>query len=193
MIYVGSDTMDVIVNQGLYFEHYMKHTYYVILAWKEIQSTLIEEGLVSKDEFQKINQLILWHDHSKISGEEWLPYARRFYSNQGNEESVRQEFKKAVTHHKRENIHHFESLKDYSGTDWRCYIVEMVCDYIAMGWEFGKYIFEYYEENKSQIELPSRYQEYLEWILKVLRESSIYSYLEEPMSQKRMTYLYFSE
>ena len=185
--------MSDVATQRLYFEHYAKHTYYVVLAWKEIQSVLIEQGLISEEEFQKINQLIIWHDNSKISEDEWLPYARRFYSSHGNEESVKRDFKKAVAHHKKENLHHFESLKNYFGPDWKCYIVEMVCDYIAMGWEFGKYIFEYYEENRNQIELPARYQEYLDWVLNSLRESTIYSYLEESLSQKRMVYLYFSD
>ncbi len=184
--------MSVRCNQLLYFDHYMKHTYYVVLAWKEIRNLLMEQKLIGEEEFEKINRLIIWHDHSKIGEEEWLPYAERFYSNQGNEESVKSEFRKAVSHHKKENLHHFESLKGYTGSDWKCYIIEMICDYIAMGWEFGKYIFEYYEENREQIELPPAYQEYLDQVLLTLRESSIYSYLEESLSQKRMTYLYYS-
>jgi len=181
--------MSIECNQRLYFEHYMKHTYYVVLAWKEIQDTLINQMLIDEDEFQRINHQIVWHDSSKVSKEEWLPYARKFYSNQGNDELVKEEFRKAVLCHKKHNLHHFETLRNYSGSDYKCYIIEMVCDYIAMGWEFGKDIFTYYEENQSKIDLPSLYQEYLNQVLNALRQSSISSYLVESITQKRMVYL----
>ena len=58
-----------------------------------------------------------------------------------------------------------------------------------MGWEFGKDVFSYYEENRGNIDLPFSYQEYLNQVLNVLRESSISSYLVEPISQKRIVYL----
>lgn len=177
-------------NQLAYFNHYMKHTYYVVLAWKLIQDRLVAEGFISKEEFDKITQLIIWHDNSKISREEWLPYARKFYSIGKQSEEVKAEFQKAVAHHKANNLHHFELLQNYTGSDWRCYIIEMVCDYIAMGWEFGVYIFEYYEKERKSIVLPPEYKEYLEQVLNVLRDPSL-SAVEEEMTSKREAYLCF--
>ena len=178
-------------NELKYFMHYFEHTYFVVLAWKEIQDILIENNLITENEFNKINQLIIWHDNSKISKDEWIPYARKF-NPIGNQEinKVKSEFKEAVIHHKCNNFHHFESLKDYVGPDWKCYIIEMICDYIAMGWEFNNYIFDYYDNNKEKIELPNLYREYLEEVLKILRIPSMH-FIEEPMTSKRMTYLYF--
>lgn len=178
-------------DENLYFLHYLKHTYFVVLAWKEIQDIIIENNLISEEEFHKINQLIIWHDNSKISKDEWLAYARRFNPvGKQDVDRVKVDFKKAVKHHKNINFHHFESLKNYVGPDFKCYIIEMICDYIAMGWEFGTYIFEYYEANKKKINLPILYQNYLDEVLNLLRDSSMH-YIEEPLTLKRISYLYF--
>lgn len=183
--------MQKMCNEQKYFLHYMKHTYYVVLAWKQIQDLLITNNLISKMEFDRINQLIIWHDNSKISGDEWLPYATKFYPI-GNKDTnqVKEDFKKAVENHKLNNLHHFESLQNYTGLDWKCYIIEMICDYIAMGWEFGVYIFEYYDKNRGKIQLPHEYKIYLEQVLNVLRSPSM-SAIEEPLTTKRMVYLEF--
>lgn len=172
-----------------YFLHYIKHTYYVVLAWKGIQDILIEKNLITEDEFEKINQLITWHDNSKISKEEWRPYARKFNPIGSQDiDKVKIGFKEAVHHHKKNNFHHFESLKDYKGIDWKCYIIEMICDYIAMGWEFNNYIFDYYESNKEKIKLPVKYKEYLEEVLTTLKISSL-SFLEEPITINKISTL----
>lgn len=178
-------------NQRLYFMHYLKHTYFVVLAWKQIQDIIIENNLINETEFQKINQLIIYHDNSKISKEEWLPYARKF-NPIGNQDidKVSAEFKEAVKHHKGNNFHHFELLKTYIGPYWKCYIIEMICDYIAMGWEFGTYIFEYYDANKEKIDLPIPYQEYLDEVLNLLRDPSMHP-IQEPLTHKRISSLYF--
>lgn len=179
-------------NEKKYFMHYLTHTYLVVLAWKEIQDILIENDLLNKDEIEKINHLILWHDNSKISSEEWLPYARKFHPIGENQDTnkTKTEFKKAVAHHKRINLHHFESLKNYDGPDWKCYVIELICDYIAMGWEFNNYIFEYYNRNKENIDLPIVYKEYLEQILNLLTSASLH-FVEEPLTLKRMSFLHF--
>lgn len=176
-------------NINLYFCHYATHTYYVVLAWKEIQDILIENNLITESEFNKINQLVIWHDNSKISTAELFPYARKFNPiGIQNQEKVNAEFKEATKHHKNNNLHHFESLKNYTGADWKCYIIEMICDYIAMGWEFGTFIFEYYENNKFKISLPPLYQEYLDTVLNVLK-TPLMNYIKEPLTRKRIIYL----
>jgi len=176
-------------DEKKYFMHYLKHTYFVVLAWKSIQDILIKNDLINEKEFNKINELILWHDNSKISKKEWTSYARMFYSikNQ-NMDDIKKEFKEASKRHKKNNLHHFESLKDYKGPDFKCYIIEMICDYIAMGWEFNNYIFEYYEQNKEKINLPILYQEYLDNVLEIIKEVN---FINEPLTQKRISYLYY--
>lgn len=183
--------MQKMCNEMEYFNHYMKHTYYVVLAWKQIQDLLIANNIISDMEFNRINQLIIWHDNSKITSDEWLTYARKFYPiSIQDEDQVKREFKKAVEHHKSNNFHHFESLQSYMKSDWKCYIIEMICDYIAMGWEFGIYIFEYYDKNREKIKLPQEYKIYLEQVLNILKNSSIES-IKEPLTPKKKSYLYF--
>ncbi len=184
--------MKKMCNEQKYFLHYMTHTYYVVLAWKQIQDLLITNNLISKMEFDRINQLIIWHDNSKISDDEWLPYALKFYPI-GNQDAiqVKEDFKKAVEHHKVNNFHHFESLQNYAGLDWKCYTIEMICDYIAMGWEFGLYIFEYYDKNREKIKLPHEYKMYLEQVLNILKEDPSMTIIEEPLTTKKKVYLEF--
>jgi len=178
-------------NEKQYFMHYFKHTYLVVLAWKGIQDILIKNNLINEYEFNRINELIIWHDNSKISESEWLPYARKFNPvGCQDKDKVEIEFKQAVRHHKCNNFHHFESLKNYTGSDWKCYIIEMICDYIAMGWEFDSYIFDYYDSNKEKIDLPTLYQEYLDEVLNLLKDPSMH-FIEEPLTPKRISYLYF--
>lgn len=173
-----------------YCLHYTKHCCYVVLAWKQIQNALINNNLITSDEFNKIDDLIIWHDNSTIESDEWIPYVNKFFGKDYDKE-CEEEFKEAVRRHKERNLQHYESLKDYKGDDWRCYIVEMICDYIAMGWEFNSYIFEYYEEVKSKIDLPLEYKEYLDAVLNVLKDPSLHS-LEEPMTEEAEARLYYA-
>lgn len=176
-----------------YFNHYIKHTYYVTIAWKAIREELWNHELLTADEFKKINNLIIWHDQSKMSQDEWKFYAERFYGENQNDDSVKNEFKTAVKKHKQKNLHHYESLKDYLGDDWKCYIVELVCDYIAMGWEFNNFILEYYDSVREKINLPNEYKEYLEDILKILKEVPKLHIVEEPLSFDKASRLVFEE
>lgn len=176
-------------NERAYSHHYFQHTYFVVLAWKAIQDVILENNLITEEEFQKINQLIIWHDNSKIEKEEWIPYANRFNPNGKQDIGVtKQEFKEAVKLHKAKNLHHFESLKTYEGPYWKCYIIEMVCDYIAMGWELGTFIFEYYETHKEEINLPTNYQQFLDELLTLLKGPKT-KCISESLTKKKITEL----
>lgn len=181
--------MGIKYYQNRYFDYYARHTYLVVLAWKYIQDILLEHNLITEEEFIKINNLIIWHDNSKISKEEFIPYACRFYPSEevlSPEETayIKSKFKEAVKHHKENNIHHYETLRNYQGEDWRCYIIEMICDYIAMGWQFDNYLFEYYESIKEKLNFPLEYAEYLNNVLAILKDPSMH-YIEEPLTMKR--------
>ena len=175
-----------------YFEHYAKHTYYVVLAWKVICEELWKRNMLTAEEFEKTSKHIAWHDQSKMDKDEWDPYKERFYGDK-NDPEVRESFKEAVKKHKAKSLHHYESLKEYKGPDWRCYIVELVCDYIAMGWEFGNYILEYYDSKREEIDLPSEYKVYLESIINMLREPEFFEIVERPLTKERMSALYWKD
>lgn len=162
-------------------EHYFRHIYYVVLAWKLICEYMISHDLITEEEFRKINHLIAWHDNSKISEEERCGYQKLYLKNKSEEE--KREVLSAIYHHKKNNLHHYESLKDYHGDDWKCYVIELICDYIAMGWELENSLFEYYEEFKEKIDLPKEYKEYLENVLNILKESC-YDEIQHPLSRE---------
>ena len=184
--------MDKATRDLKYFMHYVKHTYFVVLAWKAISEELWQRNMLTEQEFKKTNNLIIWHDQSKMNKNEWDAYAKRFYGNQKDDETIIA-FKEAVKEHKAKNLHHYESLKDYKGDDWKCYIIELVCDYIAMGWEFENYILEYYDSIKEKIELPNDYKAYLECILNILREPKMIEVVEKPLTEDKQAKLYFKE
>ena len=175
-----------------YFNHYAKHTYYVTLAWKIICEELWNHGMLTEKEFEKVTNNIIWHDQSKMDNDEWHAYAEKFYGTHSGE-TVKSAFKEAVKSHKSKNLHHYETLKEYKGDDWRCYIVELVCDYIAMGWEFDNYIFEYYNSVKDEFELPSEYQAYLDAILDILKDPKLYDLIEKPLTDELKSKLYFKD
>lgn len=166
-----------------YANYYFNHTYYVVLAWKAIRDVLLEKQVITQDEYRIINHLVAWHDNSKISDEEFMAYALGLYSEYKENPEIHEKFKEAVSVHKSRNLHHFESLKDYHGDDWKCYIIELICDYIAVGWQFENYIFEYYEQEKDNIDLPQEYKEYLGTILNIIKECCFQD-VETPMTRE---------
>lgn len=61
----------------------------------------------------------------------------------------------AWENHKRVNAHHWENWtqkKDHQYAD--IFLVEMICDWVAMGFEFGGTAKDYYEKNKDKINIP---------------------------------------
>ena len=175
-----------------YLEHLNKHTCYVVVAWKYVREVLWDRGLLNEKEFDKTNTNIAFHDSSKVNMDEWIPYRNRFYVEWEDQSKVKEEFKAAVKRHKERNLHHYESLKDYKGDDWKCYVVELVCDYIAMGWEFNNFVLEYYESQKDKIDLPSEYKSYLETIMDILREPIMHS-VEEPITPEFINDIMFKD
>lgn len=148
-----------------YSMHIEKHQWYVLYAWIILGNNLLNLGYINDDEYDYIQELIQFHDSSKLSYDEFIPYARKFYGRKPNTERVKFEFREAVRRHKMRNLHHYESLKDYKESDWKYYAIELICDYIAMGWEFGTYITEYYDSVKDKIDLPYEYKSYIEDII----------------------------
>ena len=175
-----------------YFIHYIKHTHYVVLAWKAMCEVLWNRDMLTEEEFEKTTKLITWHDQSKMNISEWGPYRDKFYGDKNNAD-VKKDFKVAKEEHKTKNLHHFESLKNYKGKDWKCYVVELVCDYIAMGWEFNNYVLEYYAIEREKIDLPKEYKTYLESILDILREPEFYEIVERPLTKEKIAELDFKD
>lgn len=171
-----------------YINYYFNHTYNVVLAWKDIQVPLIENEIINEIEFNKINQLIIWHDNSKISKEEFEGYGLKFFPL-GNTKNNDESFKQAWKHHKENNLHHHQSLKDYEGPYRKCYLIEMICDWIAMGWETGSLAQDYYESNKNQFGLLEEDNKLIQKVFLLINENNCFS--NTRVTDKEKALLYF--
>lgn len=151
------------------------HNYYVVLAWKIIRKELLKAKVINEAEYIFINKLIAWHDDYVMENYKGDPKKMHFIEsfNEGNEGLDRT----------------FESLADYHGDDWKCYVIELICDYIAIGWENKNFLFEYYKKNKDMIDMPSEYREYLEFVLNIIREKC-YEDVEHPMTLELETKIF---
>lgn len=106
------------------------------------------------------------HDISKFSSEEFVQYRQKFFpvANENTKEIVDANFTEAFEHHKENNLHHHETIRNF--TD----IIHMVIDWTAMGYKFGDNPREYYESNKSKIQLDEKYIEFMYELFDALDE-----------------------
>lgn len=153
-----------------YLKHILEHKSKVWIAFLYICDTLCELGFINENDMDGISKLIMRHDESKLYSDEFIPYARKFNGPRPKDARVKEKFKEAVKLHKERNLHHFEALKTYKGDNWQYYAIELICDYIAMGWEFDNYICEYFEKIKDELKnaLPNSYYNYIESIIKII-------------------------
>ena len=132
--------------------------------------------------YNKMIDRIAAHDNSKFSEEEFEAYRKYFYPIDEKEKSeVKDAFDKAWQHHLECNDHHWQHRKDSTEftEETQLAILENVCDWMAMGYVFGDRPYEYYEEHKEAITLPSKDKEFLEFVIYALEkdcESANYNY-----------------
>lgn len=175
----------------IYLEHVLDHKKMVYLAWLYVGDTLHELGFINENDMSDIYDLIINHDNSKLEREEFVPYAKRFNGPRQKNQVIKANFKAAVKLHKDRNIHHYEVLKSYSGRKWKHYAIELICDYIAMGWEFDNYICEYFQKVKDELknELPEEYYNYIENIINIIPEKLYLA--EEPLSENNIGFILY--
>ena len=174
-----------------YLGHILNHKKMVYLAWLYVGDTLHELGFIDENDMIDINNLIINHDNSKLERDEFFPYARKFNSPKQKNQAVKDNFKAAVKLHKERNTHHYETLKSYKGQKWKHYAIELICDYIAMGWEFDNYICEYFQtiKDKLKIDLPERYYNYIESIISIIPEKLYLA--EEQLNENNISYIFY--
>ena len=174
-----------------YLEHILDHKKMVYLAWIYIGDTLHELGFIDQNDMANIYDLIINHDNSKLERIEFIPYAKRFYGPKQKNQFVKANFKAAVKLHKERNVHHYETLQSYKGKQWKHYAIELICDYIAMGWEFDNYICEYFQKVKDELKknLPEEYYNYIENIINIIPEKLYLA--EEPLTQNNIGFIFY--
>ena len=174
-----------------YLDHILEHKKLVYIAWIYIGDTLSELGFINKNDMCHIYDLIIEHDNSKLLKDEFYPYSRRFKGTKRRKSMVEDEFRCAVRKHKSRNLHHYESLQGYRGKFWKHYAVELICDYIAMGWQFNNYIYEYFQKVRNQLKtvLPKEYFDYIESIINIIPKKL--SLAEEPLTENNIEYIWY--
>lgn len=155
-----------------YIDYVERHYNNVQKAWQELNEKCKGHGFEwLYDDFiwNIINQNIKIHDLSKLSEKEFIQYRQFFKPTNyevNNNLKDKDLMQKAWNHHLNNNHHHWQT---WTNTDYYypnqklIYFIENICDWMAMGYEFGDTAKEYYENNKDKIILP-------EWAIKHMYE-----------------------
>ena len=166
-------------NENLYKEYINNHRLNVQKAWDIMKNNpdcieLINKNIVKSNidfTIKALDQLIKNHDMSKYSEEEFDAYRKQFYPTSKEEkESNKENFDKAWKHHYFVNLHHWDWWYESGNMDNMSliYVVEMICDWEAMGYQFGNTSKEWYENNKEKIHLGDRQRKFAEELMDII-------------------------
>lgn len=161
-------TIEVIQKTREYLDYVERHINNVQKAWELIKEKCKNEDfdfLTNEIKHNLILNDVLWHDLSKLSENEFVQYRQYFFPTDF-ETKNKGKFLQAWEHHKTHNKHHWQSwTKHLENTNEHpmkeVYVVTMVIDWVAMGFEFGDTAKAYYEANKDDILLP-------DWAIKLM-------------------------
>lgn len=172
-----------------YTEYIKEHIQNVQEAWGKLQIICPNEIFVTDQNLNKsITERTIQHDSSKYNADEFTAYRRFFYPISKDEKKKSyNDFQKAWILHYTRNDHHWEhwispnshdfnnqnfNIQDVKNTfildrgDKRIEtLVEMICDWMAMGKVFGNTAKQYYDSNKEKIRLLPNDREFVEAIL----------------------------
>lgn len=149
---VGQDYIDKLRE---YLDYVEEHLENVRKAFCELSDICQGMWWVGDDiNWHTLRMDVEWHDVSKLSQAELVPYADKFYPTKHEPMEWHDNFfDKAWEHHKKHNSHHHESLKNNID------VVHMIIDWTAMGYKFGDTAQQYYETNKDKISLTEKQKE----------------------------------
>lgn len=156
--------IDKINKTREYLDYIERHYLNVQKAWVELNEKCKNKGfnwIYDDYIWGCINENIKNHDLSKLSEKEFVQYRQFFYPT-NSEIKNKELMNSAWDNHLKENPHHWQhwTNKEYTKPyESLVYLIENICDWMAMGYEFGDTAKEYYENNKDKIKLP-------EWAIK---------------------------
>jgi hypothetical protein len=149
-----------------YRAYILDHKSNVSTAWHFLRNRAVTDPLL----IATVDSLIAIHDDSKFSDEEFEPYRKFFFPVSPSEKSY-ENFRPAWFHHFSNNPHHFEYWIGDDGTfkstfsERQPYLVEMVCDWMAMGMHFGNTAIGWYSSRKDKIRLAPEDRAFVESLL----------------------------
>lgn len=135
-------------------------------------------------DFYEMQNQIDNHDKSKWSAEEFDPYMKKFFPD--GPVITDYEFNKAWLHHIQYNSHHPEHwmFYDYDSNKVTIYdmpdadIIEMLCDWIAMGYKFNNTAYDYYDKNGNNKPLSDNTRFKVEYLLNKIKQFDINNNLQ---------------
>jgi len=150
-----------------YTDYINEHRKNVCGIWRDIGLTLKEKFNLDNELMAIISDLILEHDRSKFSEEEFSGYCQWFYTGDGDDKD-KESFDRAWNHHQKANPHHWQYWLMYERGEIKAldmpivYIIEMLCDWSAMACKFKDTPCDFYEKNKGAMFLSNRTRENVE-------------------------------
>lgn len=136
-----------------YLLYLLRHKWFVLLEMRK--RGLFWQGLV--------------HDSSKLRWSEWNNFANYFYGKKDKDL-----FELAEYLHKTRNPHHWEYWNDCPDEDLlkipESYLVEMLCDWLAMEHAGKGSTHKWYENHKEKIRLHPKDKQWIENKLEKLEE-----------------------
>jgi hypothetical protein len=140
----GQEHIEKIREYLCYLEDHLNNVHRAFIELSEICKDMV--WVADDFTWHTIRIEVEYHDLSKFSQEEFIPYQEKFFPVHGHYEN-NNKFKKAWEHHKNKNHHHHETVETYLD------IIHMIIDWTAMGYKYGDTAQKYYESNKDKIKL----------------------------------------
>jgi hypothetical protein len=166
------DIMEILnkINQTrCYLDYIENHINNILKAWNIIQDKCKDMDFMKDAIFiLKLNDEIVNHDISKLSEHEFVQYRKNFFPTDLEKElkelfddqhavKCEKEFNNAWEHHLKNNMHHWQSWTktcQYNDNDWKIHCVHMICDWMAMSYQFNDTAESFYEKNKHNMNIP---------------------------------------
>lgn len=164
-------------HEETYKEYINEHKLNVQKAWERMKNNseclkLFEKYFIyPSTDISMIDDMIKHHDESKFGKEEFDAYRKNFYPiNPEEKENNKEAFDKAWVHHYTNNLHHWNWWHLSGNLDAMplLSVVEMICDWEAMGYKFGNNSLEWYISKKSEIHLGAKQRTFAEELMSII-------------------------
>lgn len=166
-------------HETLYREYINNHRTNVQRAWNLMKNNpecleYIEKTIINSNIdaiIDCVDTLINNHDLSKFGPEEFDAGRKNFYpvSPEEREENL-VNYDKAWVHHYTNNMHHWNWWDESNNEDKMpfIYVIEMICDWEAMGYHFGNNSKKWYEKEKGNIHLGTEQRIFAEGLMNII-------------------------
>lgn len=129
-----------------YKSYLNNHINGVIDAWQEYKDRFINIFNLTDIDIIAIDKLMVKHDNSKTTKDEFEPYRKNFYPSDEEKDTINHEqqekdYRYAILHHYHNNMHHWNYWVYYDINEPEnpmvldmpdIYIIELICDWISV-------------------------------------------------------------